>query len=294
MSAINLDQYQQAKQGGAFLLLPERAVWRLSGNDRLRYLNGQVTQDVKTLQPGQARYGAVVSAKGKLQGDVWISCTPDALMVDAPLELQETLGPRLERYIVADDVVLDDLTGQWQILHRLGDSPYFDSATSLSFPTRRLGPAGTDFWVPKDSSLPSPTLSVPELLEVFRIENALPKWGAEMGENTLPPEVRLDVLATSYSKGCYIGQEVIARLRSVGHVNKHLCLLSSAGLQPSQLQLPSALIHGEKEAGQLTSACFSPSRNCLLGLGIVTRTAATPGNVLESGGHSWTIEPLPS
>jgi folate-binding protein YgfZ len=276
------------------MLLPARAIWRLTGNDRARYLNGQVTQDIKTLPAGQSRYAAVISAKGRLQGDAWISATPDALLIDAPLELQESLGPRLERYIVADDAVLEDFTGKWQILHRLGQSIYPTSETSLAFPSRRFGLAGTDHWVPSDSSLPDPTLIESGLLEILRIENALPKWGAEMNENTLPPEVRLDVLATSYSKGCYIGQEVIARLKSIGHVNKHLCLLSSVSPEAPLPALPSGLVLDGKEVGQLTSACFSPCHQRPLALGIVARSSALAGNVLESAGHSWKIESLPS
>lgn len=294
MSESKLTPYEQARQGDAFLLLPDRAIWRLTGNDRLRYLNGQVTQDIKTLQPGQARYAAVVSAKGRLQGDVWISATPDALLIDAPLELQETLGPRLERYIVADDALLEDFTGQWKILHRLGESIYPASETSLAFPSRRFGLTGTDHWVPRNSSLPAPTLADPGLQEILRIENALPRWGVDMDENTLPPEVRLDVLATSYNKGCYIGQEVIARLKSIGHVNKHLCLLGAVDRETPLPLLPSSLVLEGKEVGRLTSACFSPALQRPLALGIVARSPALGGNVLESAGHSWKIEALPS
>jgi len=294
MSELNLDPYEQAKQGAVFLLLPARAIWRLTGNDRARYLNGQVTQDIKTLSPGQARYAAVISAKGRLQGDVWISATADSLLIDSPLELHEILGPRLEKYLVADDAVLDDFTGQWQILHRLGDSIYPVSATSLAFPSRRLGPAGTDYWLPQKSSLPAITISDLNLLDILRIENALPKWGAEMNENTLPPEVRLDQLATSYNKGCYIGQEVIARLKSVGHVNKHLCLLSNSDSNSPLPDLPSPLSIEGKEVGILTSACLSPAFKKLIALGIVSRLSAKEGNVLVSAGQSWKIEPLPS
>ena len=266
--------------------LPERAIFDLSGRtrllfsgaDRLRYLNGQLTQDLKKLQPGRALPACVTSAKGKLQADVWVAFAADAqgpISVDAAPELREALAARLERYIVADDVTLADASDAGALLHCVGfagqtpDSPA-DPGTQTraeglpemlaGFPrtaSTRLGEEGWDIWVPTEQlGFLKPTLgghlASPADWELRRILRRIPAWGAELDENTLPPEAGLERTHIDYHKGCYIGQEVISRLKSVGHVNRTLHLLKGAGGEAPPVGSPLRTETGE-EAGSITS-----------------------------------------
>lgn len=232
---------------------PEPAVFDLtcrtrllfSGADRLRYLNGQLTQDLRKLVPGRALPACVTSAKGRLQADVWVGFTGDSLgpvVVDAAPELREILAARLERYIVADEVEMEDATGVEGLFHCvafpvLGGQAFESAGAGGALPgplsgfprgaASRLGEEGWDVRVPRDAvaSLKSALGSVLALdaeWERRRILNGIPEWGKELDENTLPPEAGLERTHIDYHKGCYIGQEVISRLKSVGHVNRLL------------------------------------------------------------------------
>jgi folate-binding protein YgfZ len=261
-----------------------------SGADRLRYLNGQLTQDLKKLVPGRALPACVTSAKGRLQADVWVAFTDDSqgpVAVDAAPELREALAARLDRYIVADDVALEDATGGEALLHcvgfaapesvegatgdagsagaegapraGLGESGGLPEALS-GFPriaAARLGQDGWDIWVPS-AAVDSLKSALGELLasegdwERRRILQGIPEWGKELDENTLPPEAGLERTHIDYHKGCYIGQEVISRLKSVGHVNR--TLRRFVGRAPES-PAPGAVFLSEAgaEAGVLTS-----------------------------------------
>lgn len=180
----------------------------------------------------------VTSAKGRLQAEVWVvgeaGAAPghSALLVDAPGELRESLLARLERYIVADDVSLEDVTGEAELLHFAGpvlpDLGEFHPLASVRVArAARLGEDGWDVWVPADRFVElcaglGERLGSAYDYERLRVERGVPAWGAELSEETLPPEAGLDKTHVDYHKGCYIGQEVISRLKSVGHVNRTL------------------------------------------------------------------------
>ena len=231
-----------------------------SGADRLRYLNGQLTQDLKKLQAGQALPACVTTAKGRLQAEVWVTLDDgEAISVDAAPELQEILAARLERYIVADDVTLEDCTGKQGLLHCVGFSPV-EHPVLNGFPASRaarLGVEGWDVLVSLDrlqevKDALGAQLSGSADWERLRIENGVPAWGAELGDDTLPPEAGLDETHIDYHKGCYIGQEVISRIKSVGHVNRSLCTFTGEAER-----LPSVggaiLSEAGTEVGVLTS-----------------------------------------
>jgi folate-binding protein YgfZ len=211
-----------------------RARFRVTGTDHLRYLNGQLTQDLKKVTHQLALPACITSAKGRLQAEVWVlaevgSSGQAALLVDAPGELREALLGRLERYIVADDVSLEDVTGVSELLHfpltQLPDIPELEPFVAAK--AARLGGAGWDVWVPADKfgslcAALGGRLGSAQDFERLRVQRGIPAWGAELTEDTLPPEAGLDKTHVDYHKGCYIGQEVISRLKSVGHVNRAL------------------------------------------------------------------------
>ena len=119
---MTADVFQAISTQGAAVNLSSRAKFRLTGGDRIRYLNGQVTNDVRRVKTDATLYACVTDVKGRIAGDVFIHATDDALFLNAEPGLRETLGLRLERYIVADDAELTDVTDEWQLWHVWGST----------------------------------------------------------------------------------------------------------------------------------------------------------------------------
>jgi folate-binding protein YgfZ len=271
-------------EGRACLPLGPRALWKVTGPDRVRFLNGQTTQDIAALRPGHAAHAAVTNAKGKMDADVWITAHPDALWIDAPLELRASLGPRLERYLIADDAQIEDCTGAFDLFHALGAPEGSECIAAARF----LRP-GRDWWLPPGAPAPLPT-APPDAIEALRILQGVPRWGRDIGPQHLPPEAAFERDAISYRKGCYIGQEVIARIKSVGRVNKRLVQLVSKVTEPPPL--PAAIFTETGPVGELTSACRHPLQPGCLGLAILPRALAESPSPVTIAGSPWHTAPL--
>jgi folate-binding protein YgfZ len=274
--------YHEARSRGALLDL-DRAQWRLTGADRVRYLNGQVTNDIRRATPDAAIPACVTTSKGKLCGLIFVSALPDALRIDAESDLREPLTARLDRYIIADDVVLHDVTPEWSLLHLItAQKPVPLPGAEIRAATR-YGRPGWDIVAPCAEKARliaaltgSHTLLDGHPAESLRIEAGAPRWGAELTEETLPPEARLDLTAIDYHKGCYIGQEVISRIKSVGHVNRML-----TGFTAAASLAPGFTIHPVSDPGQpagyITSAVWSFGLETWAALGYLKRAfAAAP------------------
>ena len=272
--------YAEARIRGALFDLGDRAQWRLLGADRVRYLNGQVTSDVRRANNASAQMSCVTTAKGRLCGVVFISAGPDFIRIDAEPELREALTGRLERYIIADDATLEDVTDEQCLFHVL---PAADGANPVQAPgaevrvATRFGRAGFDILAPRSGHASliemlsaSHTLIPGTLAEVLRIEAGIPRWGAELSEETLPPEAGLDQTAIDYHKGCYIGQEVISRIKSVGHVNRRLAGFTAAAPLTAGMTLH-PIAEPEKAAGEITSAAWSFGLDTWAALGYLKR-----------------------
>lgn len=202
--------------------LNARCLLRLQGPDAVRYLNGQVTQDVRLLlrQATHALPSCVTDAKGRLQAFVTLylrDVTGPVLWIEAPLELRDVLFARLSRYLIADDAEIDDISEQYRLEHHLGES-----SETGDFIYDRFGQVGFDRWCAADSAIGGTEIITAEQAEAIRIQHGIPAWGKELCEGLLPPEAGLDDTAISYQKGCYIGQEVISRIKSAGKVNRRL------------------------------------------------------------------------
>ena len=226
---MNLDLYQRVWAGEAlaFVLSP-RTLWRLSGPDAARYLNGQVTNDVASLADGHACDAAVCTAKGRMEGDVSIARHGAEFYLDADSVLRESLGARLEKYLIADDALFEDVSDLWTLHHVFGATPPPAPEGGFVIAHARFGLPGHDVWIAHPKvSVTGATVDA-EIIETLCLEHAIPRWGAELTTHTLPPEAGPQMLrAISYTKGCYVGQETIARLKSVGHVNRTLVFLQS-------------------------------------------------------------------
>ncbi|WP_018290724.1 folate-binding protein YgfZ [Verrucomicrobium sp. 3C] len=280
--------YDQILSGQAgWATIPHRALWKVTGADRVRYLNGQVTNDVATVEPASAIYAALLTAKGKLIADLWIGASEDALWIDGPASEKDPLEARLRRFLAADDVEFERLD-EWTLTRIFPSSTLAPPAGAVAFRSTRFGLPGWDLWSPATATAEL-GFPLPEaILESFRLEARLPRWGAELQPGDLPQEVGMDPLAISYQKGCYVGQEVVSRLHHVGHANRSLVLLAAPPLS-GRLKIGAPLCQHGQEAGKITSVAYSFTRKAELALGIVKRASAAPGSRLQAGDSIWEV-----
>lgn len=253
----------------ALLDLSSRTKLQFKGNDRIRFLNGQVTNDVRKLEtsPDKSIYACVLTTKGKMCADVFISAHDDALIVDADSTLQDTLLARFERYIIADDVEVEDVSEQLGLFHLVG--PITDQLSNIknskhvafALMSERFRQPGIDLFFPKSALSPFKEELIQayglqfldaDATEAFRIQLGVPRWGKELDENTIPIEAGLEAQTIDYTKGCYMGQEVISRLKSLGHVNRHLRSLKAVAVE-KPFEPGFTLQVTTKEVGKITS-----------------------------------------
>ena len=283
MSGIE-GEYRAFRERGGIVDLAARVKLLFKGEDRIRYINGQVTANIASAKSSAVIPSCVTTAKGKLCADVFVSIGPSGVLVDADAAVAETLPGRMERYIIADDVTMEDVTGTIAIVHLAGvkatDVP--EEIRAALLPANRFGIPGFDYFPPFRKDLPPvweklaaffPVLT-DELLETIRIEQGVPRWGRELDESTLPHEAGLERTHVDFHKGCYIGQEVISRLKSVGHVNRTLRgFISTDG---SPLTVGARIFSADepgRDLGRVTSATFSLGLDRSIALGYLRRDA---------------------
>jgi folate-binding protein YgfZ len=275
--------------------LSARAKLRVSGGDVVRYLNGQVTNDIREATPAAAIQASILSAKGKLSAHVFISReSENAFLLDADPELREELFARLDRYIIADDVQLEDVTERFSIFHFLGETkPELADARVVA--AERFGQPGWDYWCYPAAKVEmfgdQFDLCDESCAEVFRIERGIPRWGRELTGEIIPVEANLEASSIDYAKGCYIGQEVISRMKMSGQTNKRLCGLVS--LDGESLEAGATLTDAARECGWVTSAAKSERLGKQIALGYVKRGSNAPGSQLLAGRVPVEVTPLP-
>ena len=270
----------------AFFDLSARVKLRVSGADRLRFLNGQLTNDIRNATETTAVEACVLNAKGKLEAHLFAHTEADLFILDADPSLQSTLQARLERYIIADDVQLEEVTAQLSLFHVIGGP-----LPNFSIPARivsadRFGRPGHDIWseVTQHDQLATELTKAfaccdENCAEVFRIEQGIPRWGRELTGDIIPIEANLELRCIDYEKGCYIGQETISRMKMSGQRNKQLCGLVS--LKNIPLVSGMRLIGPEgKEIGWITSV--TPSGEREIALAYVKRGFNSVGSRLEA------------
>jgi folate-binding protein YgfZ len=267
----------------AFFDLSARTKLRVTGADRIRFLNGQTTNDVRKAGAEATQESCVLNAKGHFDAHVFLSATPNDIWIDADQELRELLQTRLERYVIADDVKIEDVTDQSALFHVLAGSEPKISDAKFDFRSRRLGIDGWDLWVEAaraeamKRALAADYRAMDESeWEVLRIENGIPRWGCELTREIIPPEANLAARAIDYEKGCYIGQEVISRMKMSGQTRQRLC-----GVTSEKALAPGKELHAEtKMVGHVTSAVFSERLNAHIALAIIKRGYTETGTSL--------------
>ena len=288
----------------------------LTGEDRVRLLNGQVTNDVKALPPGTGCHAAFCSPKGRLVADAFIYALPQELLLDFEPGLTPPLLARLEHHIVAEDVQVVDVAPYYglftvqgpqaaEVVGKLGLFPELPDKplafVTASDPTlgdlylmnhARAGFAGFDLFVPTDALaavLDKLVAAVKEVggrlagftaLEAARFEAGIPRFGVEMDETHLPPEAGLERDAISYTKGCYTGQETIARIRTYGQVTKALRGLRLADDLAALPIKGDKIIKDGRDVGTIVSALKSPALHQNLALAYIRKECNAPGTAL--------------
>jgi folate-binding protein YgfZ len=281
---------QGSETGRAIVVdLSARAKFRITGADRFRFLNGQITNDLRKASDTGAIEACVLNAKGKLNAHIFVAVFGETFLVDTEPELHETLRERLERYVIADDVEIEDVTQKFSLFHVVTkESPTLEASRIIS--VQRFATSGWDIWSDTarhdvlERELSSAFLFIDSAdANVMRIEQGLPRWGRELTEEIIPIEANLEQRTVDYEKGCYIGQEVISRMKMSGQTNKRLCGLISLDNRPlrqgAKLAVASAL---GKEAGWITSATQSQRLGKEIALGYVKRGFNNPGVKLKA------------
>lgn len=262
---------------GAFFDLSARTKLRIRGQDRHRYLNGQITNDLGKVTPARGVEACILNAKGKMDAHVFVSEDGHGFFLDAEPDLRASLQPRLERYVIADDVECVDVTAQLSIFHVVGPASLDLQCECRMINVERFGMEGRDIWgtaAQHDELFEAIAATVPfydrEDAETFRIEQGVPRWGRDLTGDILPPEAGLETSAIDYEKGCYIGQEVISRMKMSGQRSKKLVGFASDVPMESGMKL--FQIAGEgKEVGWITSATWSKRFGKEVALGYIKR-----------------------
>lgn len=314
-------EYQALVEGAAVHHDARRRRLELRGEDRVRFLGGLVTCELRQLGPGDGAYGFLTDVKGRVLAECVVRSLADRLLVELagvvdPAEVEA----HLRRYLVADRVEIEPDDGMVPLVlmgPRAGEA-VGDACAMPSGELRRWGHAaarlgGVEVVVARDEHrgtaswiawLPaSVAVDVAEDLverrglcpagatavELVRVEAAIPAFGVDFGPENLPQETGLEEEAVSYEKGCYLGQEIVSRLHYRGQTARRMCRLEIEG---SEVPGPGPLFHEGREAGRLTSAVASPRFGGPVGLGVLQRRVESGSRVETAGGISVSVHDL--
>jgi tRNA-modifying protein YgfZ len=292
------DPARERREGG-LVDLAWRGVLEMTGRDRVRFLHGMCTNDIKKLQPGQGCMAAIVNRQGKMVAEMIAYAAQNALLIEMDRSnLQPTID-HLSRFLVADDVQMKisdaAVVGLWQrtpLLPGLSELPDFHFQmrhSGLVARNRTIGLEGSHLILP-----PGNADELTRILghgvapcgftayEALRIENGFPRWGADMDATLLPMEAGLEPVAISYTKGCYIGQEVIQRVKTYSEPPKILVQLEVADAAPGD-----KIASGVDEIGAVTSA--TPT----VALALVRKEFRSPGTEVAVAGKPARVRALP-
>jgi folate-binding protein YgfZ len=321
-------EYKALRETAGVLDLSFRGRICLLGNDRVRFLHGQITNDVKKLGVGDGCYAALTTAKGKMESDLNVFNLADELLLDFEPGLTHAISQRLEKFIVADDVQIADVAPHYGLLSvqgpkaaevvaaaglgkalekNLAITKISDVAPGDIYlanqPRVFAGEFGVDVFVPNAAlgAVANKLIAAAKdlgggacgwtALETARIEAGIPRFGADMDETNLPMEC-IESRAMSFNKGCYIGQEVLNRIHAIGHVTKELRGLRLADDLKTLPRKGDKLFRDGREIGYITSAVKSPALNANVALGYVRREANATGTelVLKTAGEESAVK----
>lgn len=269
---MNREIYDRISNGEAAYFKQERGLIAVWGKESIQFLNGMITNDVAKLEDGAEMLAAFPNAQGRLIAIVRVRRDGDRFLFETEAATHEKVFQNLYRFTFAGDFFVEDLSGQFDYFSTFNSQI---STNGLNFSSGRLQgvflPTGE---VPADSvAIDAATF------EALRIERGVPLYGIDCDETTIVPELGIDGLI-SYTKGCYIGQEIIARIHFRGHVAKQLRGLKLSSEVAVGTELKSA---DDKPAGRITSITFSPKTDSFVALGYVRYNFLAAGTELAAG-----------
>jgi tRNA-modifying protein YgfZ len=294
------DEYRALTEGCGLVDRAGRGRLALTGADRRTFLHGQISQDTETLEPGHGRYAALLTHKGKMLSDLRVLDVGDELLLSCERAGLQELFNMIRRYKLGADVELHKRTLEMGELSLIGPEARRVAGAD------ELGPGehdnvratigehdvilvatdlGVDVFCDAEATegvrgalLAAGAVEVTEAAaELVRVESGRPRFGVDLDDNVIPQEAGLNDRAVSFTKGCYVGQETVARLFYRGKPNRHLRGLKlSAEVEPG-----TPLLLGEKEVGRITSVAVSPAHGPI-GLALVRRQAE-PGSTIVAG-----------
>jgi folate-binding protein YgfZ len=290
------------RESAACLDLSARGKIRVTGEDRARLLHAMTTQDVQSLTPGHGCYAFFLNAQGRILGDVNIFCREDSFLLDTEPETRQKLYDHIDHYIIADDVTLEDLTGEMStiavegpqaaaVLERLGapipEADYATRAWNEAIVARvsSTGAGGYFIFLPPGkkpgliAALDIPE-ATPEDARTVRIERGKPRYGEEITERYLVQETD-QLRAVSFSKGCYLGQEIVERVRSRAQIHRVLRRLVIDATEPPPAG--TKLKSGDADSAEIASAVYSPVLGKVAALAYVRTQFAEPGTEMRLG-----------
>jgi len=320
--------YRAARTRVAWIDRSDRARLFASGADRASYLQGLFTNDIAALGAGRGCYAAYLTPQGRMISDLYVYELGDEILIALPRQARATVFDKLDRFIFTEDVAVRDATDSIaeiaivgpraaEVVSRLIDDVSIDRIEALpehgnltgSFEGTRAvitrvtdtGEPGFDVYVERakapaiESRLGAAgVISVdPETADAMRIEAGVPLFGRDMDEYTIPLEAGIEERAISFTKGCYVGQEVIVRVLHRGHgrVARKLVGLTIDG---DRAPAPGASVHAAgREAGRVTSSTISPALKSPIALAYVQREFVAAGTVLSVDGSRAIVTDLP-
>ena len=293
--------YEALRTRAAYFPL-DRGLIRVTGEDRVRLLHAMCTSHIEQLQPGQGVYAFFLNAQGRVLADANIFMLDESLLIDTEDSSRARLYQHIDQYIIADDVTLEDLSENMLTMAEegprvaglyekvgLGSGPLTIACFGDGYAARvsHTGQPGMRFYFPSwalgfDDIEDADT----EAVEAVRLENGRPLYGVDFSEAQIAPETG-QTHAIHPNKGCYLGQEIVERVRSRGHLNRRLAKLTIDAQQAPERG--AKVLAGDKEVGEVSSAAFSPGLDKVVALGIL-RSEAIDGP-LTVGGATATAAP---
>ncbi len=281
---------EKFRLNGGFFEVPCH-LYAVLGEKAATFLHGQLTNDIKNLKTGEENYNLFLTQKGKIIADLYVArWNNDFFMMIRP-DLVPKVIEHLSKLAPLSRVTLKEITQEWILFHTLPSSSVMPENQNewKRFPSNRLGINGFDYFIPinqkeifqQTCQSQKKILLNKDLIKIIRLEKNIPEYGIDFDETNFPQEAHLEQ-ALNFTKGCYLGQEIVARLQYRGHVNKILVQFEtkeSLNAGDKIYDTPQA----EKEIGQVTSSIFSSQQDSYLALGYIPYTANEAGRIFFVG-----------
>lgn len=263
--------YEALRYAAAWMDVSARGRIRVTGEDRKRLLHAMTTNHIEQMQPGETVYAFFLNAQGRILADAWIYCAEDHLLLDTEPETRRKVFEHLDRFIIADDVTLEDITEQTAEIAVEGPQAEQAPRSGVVIHASITGQPGFRMIVPAEEKealierLRAAGVEEAALEEArtVRIENGVPRYGEDITESQIVHETR-QLQAVHFNKGCYLGQEIVERVRARGQVHRMLYPIRIDTQWP-----PAAgekVFSGGEECGFITSAAWSPAQGCVRAL----------------------------